>query len=174
MGGGFGAGPLLLQELLQQLELMQEGRVIFAHVCIHQCLQGPAKKEPIRAAVPMHQIRYDAKHDIVKCPRGKILRSKRPPKYGRLLYSRAKDCRRCSLASICVSRGRANQVIVIGHDYPALLRTRRRKNRWSAEDKLLYERHRWRSDHITARLKRGTDYPEPSAEAYKTCGFRPS
>ena len=106
----------------------------------------PAKKEPIRAAVPMRRFRYDAMHDLVKCPRGKILRPKRPLKYGRFFYSRAKDCRRCTLASTCVSKGRENRVVVVGDDYPALLRARRRKERWSAEDRRLYARHRWRSE----------------------------
>jgi hypothetical protein len=36
--------------------------------------------------------------------------------------------------------------LVISHDYPALLRARRRRDRWSAEDQRLYQRHRWRSE----------------------------
>jgi hypothetical protein len=35
---------------------------------------------------------------------------------------------------------------VIVHDYPALLRARRRRERWSEEDDRLYRRHRWRSE----------------------------
>jgi Transposase DDE domain len=35
---------------------------------------------------------------------------------------------------------------VVGDDYPALLRARRRRERWSAEDRRLYQRHRWRSE----------------------------
>ena len=35
---------------------------------------------------------------------------------------------------------------VSGHDYPALLRARRRRERWSEEDQRLYRRHRWRSE----------------------------
>jgi Transposase DDE domain len=31
----------------------------------------PTKAEPIRSAVPLRRFRYDAKYDIVKCPRGK-------------------------------------------------------------------------------------------------------
>lgn len=34
----------------------------------------PAKKEGFRSRVPPSRFRYDARHDIVKCPRGKILR----------------------------------------------------------------------------------------------------
>ena len=31
----------------------------------------PAKAEPIRSPVPLRRFRYDARHDIVKCPRGR-------------------------------------------------------------------------------------------------------
>ena len=68
----------------------------------------PAKAEPIRSRVPMRRFRYDAKHDILKCPKGRILRPKRPLKYGRFFYSRAKDCARCPLKVDCLSKGRAN------------------------------------------------------------------
>jgi transposase len=106
----------------------------------------PAKAEPIRSPVPLRRFRYDARNDIVRCPRGKILRPTRRVEHGRLFYSRAKDCARCSLASLCLSRGRANKAVVISDDYPALLRARRRRERWSDEDRRLYQRHRWRSE----------------------------
>ena len=105
----------------------------------------PAKAEPIRSRVPMRRFRYDAKHDILKCPRGRILTPKRPLKYGRFFYSKAKDCARCTLRSDCLSKGRANKAVV-GDDYPALVRARRRRERWSDEDRRLYQRHRWRSE----------------------------
>ena len=106
----------------------------------------PAKAEPIRSPVPMRRFRYDARHDILKCPRQKLLHPKRPLKYGRFLYSRARDCTGCDLASLCLSKGRANKAVVVGNDYPALLRARRRRERWSQEDQRLYQRHRWRSE----------------------------
>jgi len=37
----------------------------------------------------MRRFRYDAKHDILKCPKGRFLRPERPLKYGRFFYSRA-------------------------------------------------------------------------------------
>jgi transposase len=106
----------------------------------------PTKAEPIRSSVPLRRFRYDAKNDVVKCPRGKVLRPARPIKHGRFFYSRAKDCARCPLASACLSRGRLNKAVVISDHYPALLRARRRRERWSAEDRRLYQRHRWRSE----------------------------
>jgi len=96
--------------------------------------------------VPLRRFRYDAKNDIVKCPRGKVLRAGSPVAHGRFFYARKRDCHRCSLASICLSKGRTSKGVVIGHDYPALLRARRRRERWSKEDQQLYQRHRWRSE----------------------------
>ena len=81
----------------------------------------------------------------MKCPTGRILRPARPIKHGRFFYSKAKDCARCMLKGECPSKGRVNKAVVVGDDYPALLRARRRRERWSAEDRRLYQRHRWRS-----------------------------
>jgi transposase len=106
----------------------------------------PAKAEPIKSRVPLRRFRYDAKHDILKCPRGRILPPARPIKHGRFFYSKAKDCARCPLKGDCLSKGRVNKAVVVGNDYPALLRARRRRERWSTEDRRLYQRHRWRSE----------------------------
>jgi hypothetical protein len=50
-----------------------------------------------------------------------------------------------------------NRAVVIGDDYPALLRARRRRERWTDEDRRLYQRHRWRSEgyHGEAKTWRG-------------------
>ncbi|MCJ8521060.1 transposase [Pseudorhizobium tarimense] len=106
----------------------------------------PTKAEPIRSPVPMRRFRYDAKNDTLKCPRGKTLRPTRPVKHGRFFYSKAADCRGCGLARLCLSKGRANKAVVVGDDYPALLRARRRREKWTEEDRRLYQRHRWRSE----------------------------
>ncbi len=106
----------------------------------------PAKADPSRTAVPIRRFRYDPKNDILKCPRGKILRPQRQTPHGRFFYSKAKDCRRCSLANLCLSKGRVNKAVVISDHYPALLRARRRRDGWSDEDRTLYRRHRWRSE----------------------------
>jgi hypothetical protein len=106
----------------------------------------PAKAEPIRSPVPLRRFRYDAKLDLLRCPRGKILRPTRRIEHGRFFYSKARDCSRCSLASLCLSKGRANKAVVVSDDHPALLRARRRRLRWSEADRRLYQRHRWRSE----------------------------
>ncbi|WIW50526.1 IS1182 family transposase (plasmid) [Bradyrhizobium sp. 62B] len=113
----------------------------------------PAKAEPIKSRVPLRRFRYDAKNDILKCPRGRILRPARPIKHGRFFYSKAKDCTRCPLKGDCLSKGRVNKAVVVGDHYPALLRPRRRRERWSKQDRHLYQRHRWRSEGLHGEAK---------------------
>ena len=107
----------------------------------------PTKAEPIRSKVPLRRFRYDAQHDLVKCPRGKVLRpNKAKIDHGRFFASKARDCRGCDLAALCLSPSRVTKSLVIVHDYPALLRARRRRERWSEDDDRLYRRHRWRAE----------------------------
>ena len=82
-------------------------------------------------------------------------------KHGRFFYSRAVDCKGCDLAALCLSKGRANKAVVAGDDYPALLRARRRRDRWTDEDRRLYQRHRWRSEgyHGEAKTWHGLHVP---------------
>ena len=113
----------------------------------------PTKAEPIRSPVPMRRFRYDAKHDILKCPRGKVLKAGRAVKHGRFFTSRAKDCKRCDLRSLCLSGGRSNKAVVLGDNYPALLRARRRREHWSDRDRELYVRHRWKVEGLHGEAK---------------------
>lgn len=106
----------------------------------------PAKKEPIRSRVPLRRFRFDARHDILRCPQGRILRPQRAVEHGRYFYSKAAECRTCPMRDDCLSKGRVNKAVVVSDNHPALLRARRRRERWSAEDARLYQRHRWRSE----------------------------
>ena len=106
----------------------------------------PARKDPSRSPVPLRRFRYDAKNDILKCPRRKPLRLLRITERGRFFHSRTSDCARCPLKSGRLPKTRINKEVVLPHDYPALLRARRRHARWSEHDRRLYQRHLWRSE----------------------------
>jgi transposase len=113
----------------------------------------PPKAEPIRSPVPLRRFHYDARHDVLKCPRGRVLKAGRRVKHGRFFTSRAKDCRRCDLARLCLSGKRTNKAVVVGDDYPALLRARRQRQRWGKQEKTIYTRHRWRVEGIHGEAK---------------------
>ena len=106
----------------------------------------PARRDPSRSRVPLRRFRYDARNDVVKCPRGKTLRRVRKRGRGRFFHSRTRDCAGCPLRSACLPPSGTKRQIVIPHDYPALLRARRRHARWSGEERRMYQRHRWRSE----------------------------
>ena len=105
----------------------------------------PVRKDPSRSRVPLRRFRYDARNDILKCPRGKILRLLRVTGRGRFFSSRTSDCTRGPLKGDCLPKTRINKEVVIPHDYQALIRARRRHARWSEDDRRLYRRHLWRS-----------------------------
>ncbi len=107
----------------------------------------PAKREPTRSRVPACRFRYDERNNIVKCPRGKALRPGQPFKDGQMrFHARTRDCAGCPPGGDCVPGSRNRKTVVISADHPALLRARRRRLRWSEEDRRLYRRHRWRSE----------------------------
>ena len=106
----------------------------------------PTRRDPSRSRVPLRRFRYDARRHLVKCPHARILRPVRHLKRGQVFLSRVSDCARCPLKADCLPATRINQEVVIPHDYPALLRARRRRARWSANDRRLYQRHLWRSE----------------------------
>jgi transposase len=108
----------------------------------------PAKAEQRPGKViPTRRFKLDPRHNIVRCPRGRVLRPKGKPSKGFQYYhARAKDCGPCPLRARCVSPSRHARVVVFNLDHPSLLRARRRRLRWSEEDDRLYRRHRWRSE----------------------------
>jgi transposase len=106
----------------------------------------PAKADPMRSAVPLRRFKFNPRTDTVKCPQGKILSPGKVHGHGRFFTARVHDCRSCPLATRCLPKGRTARTVMISTDYPALLRARRRRDRWSAEDQRLYRRHRWRSE----------------------------
>jgi IS5 family transposase len=114
----------------------------------------PAKAElQSRSRVPGRRFKYDARHKVVRCPRGKILR-RSSYTGGRWYYrSRTEDCRDCPLKSRCLSPGVKRRSIIIGDDHAALLRARRRRHKQDRDFALAYQRHRWRSEGVNAELK---------------------
>ena len=105
----------------------------------------PAKKEPSQSRVPLRLFRYDARNDIVKCPRGKTLSPRRDTERGRYYRSRTRDCAGCALLD-CLPKAWSSKVVLVPYAYPALLRARRRHARWGEEERRMHQRHMWRSE----------------------------
>ena len=78
----------------------------------------PVRTDPFRSRAPLRRFRYDAKNDILKCPRGKVMRFLQVTGRGRFFSSRISDCARSSLRDVCLSSTLINNQAVIPHDYP--------------------------------------------------------
>jgi len=109
---------------------------------IEAIVPTPREAAPRTGRLPRRRFKYDAKHDIVRCPRKKILRPGARSKNGRIYRARSSDCRRCPLRDRCISTtAKARTVRVVDHA-PALLRARRRRARWGPREWAIYNRHR--------------------------------
>jgi transposase len=115
----------------------------------------PAKKEWCnKNVIPLRRFKYDAKHGIVHCPRGKILRKSWKNKHGWYYRSQCSDCNKCSIRDRCLSPNASNRrSVVISDSYEALLRARRLKDKWPVGMKKLYSRHRWRVEGVNSEAK---------------------
>lgn len=117
----------------------------------------PAKAEPRPGKViPTRRFKFDARHNLVRCPRGKILRPKGKKLHRgafQYFHASAKDCRGCPLRARCVSPSRHARVVVFNVNHPSLLRARRKRLRWGSHERWLYRRHRWRVEGVHGEAK---------------------
>ena len=112
----------------------------------------PQRTRP--AAVPLERFKYDAKHDLVRCPRSRPLRpaAARYAK-GRFYRARPSDCQACPLKGLCLSKTVKARSVMINVGYEALLRARRRHRRRLPEDRIAYGRHRFRVEGVHGEAK---------------------
>jgi len=103
--------------------------------------------------IPLHRFKYAAKHDIVRCPRKKILHKTSRCKHGRYYKTATADCNACSLRNRCLSPKVNRRTVVISDTYPELLRARRKRSKWRSKDYWLYARHRWIVEGVNAEAK---------------------
>lgn len=114
----------------------------------------PPQREAVRrGCIPLRRFRYDAKHHRVTCPRGKVLWPGSRTDQGTWYRARPCDCARCPLRPRCFGASVQRRQVFIREGYEALLRARRRRQRWSAEEQERYQRHRWRVEGIHGEAK---------------------
>jgi transposase len=151
------------QQLMQQLERVEEatGRHVetvtadagYAHSRNYVVLEErktkavipPQRQHKKPKHIPLVRFKYDGKHQIVRCPGGKVLtRRGYHQKMGGYLYrSHAQDCCGCRLRARCFSASVKARRVFIRDGYEALLRARRARARWDLETQRQYQRHRW-------------------------------
>jgi IS5 family transposase len=118
-----------------------------------EALIPPKRVWSNKKVIPLHQFKYDAKHEVVKCPWKKPLHRTSRCKHGWYYKSTSSDCHRCPDRDRCLSPAVNRRTVVISETYPELLRARRRRERWTNDSYRLYTRHRWRVEGVHAEGK---------------------
>ena len=111
---------------------------------------------PVRtraAKVPLSRFKYDARHDLLRCPKGKHLRRGTRTAKGAIYRAKAADCKGCVLASDCRSKNSSARSVTVTDGYPALLRARRRYAKKLAVDRAAYHSHRFRVEGVHGEAK---------------------
>jgi hypothetical protein len=111
----------------------------------------PVRTRP--AKVPLSRFKYDARHDLLRCPKGKHLHRGTKTAKGAVYRSKAVDCKGCALASDCLSGKTSARSVTLTDGYPALLRARRRYRRKLASDRAAYHAHRFRVEGVHGEAK---------------------
>jgi transposase len=163
------------KELLGQLERVEQATgtkptVVtadsgYAHSCNYAALEDmkiealiPPQRERSKCAkIPARRFKYNAGHDIVKCPCGKTLRRASEGKNGWVYRASASDCGNCAFRQRCVSGTARTRSVLIVDGYEALLRARRRRHKWREREKALYNRHRFLAEgcHAEGKTRHG-------------------
>jgi transposase len=109
------------------------------------------RKSPQR--VPINRFKYDGKHQLVRCPVGKVLERSFKTSKGWIYKAAVRDCADCPLRERCVSPTAKSRTVLICPGYESLLRARRRYRMWDDDSVNAYQRHRWRVEGIHGEAK---------------------
>lgn len=107
--------------------------------------------------IPSSRFKYDARHDVLRCPGGNQLTRRTRGHNGFWYRAQARECAQCPLREDCLASTANSRSILIVDGYPALLRARRRHARRTDHDRELYRRHHWIVEgvHGTAKTQHG-------------------
>ncbi len=113
----------------------------------------PQRQRSNSKSIPLRQFKYDMKHDVVRCPAGRVLERRTRSTKGWIYVAKQRDCQACELRSRCLSRTMKRRTVQIVHDYPSLLRARRRYVMRDEEWRRRYRRHQFLVEGIHGEAK---------------------
>jgi len=163
------------KELIEQIERVEQmtGKKVekvtadaaYAHCSNFRALEErgtcaviPPQTEPrYPARIPLCRFKYDGKHQVVRCPTGRILRRTSRTENGWIYRALSKDCNACPLRVRCISAAAKVRIVLIVDSYESLLRARRRHRKKDMKNRQIYTRHRWLTEgvHDEAKTQHG-------------------
>jgi hypothetical protein len=113
------------------------------------------ERPPRSGVIPVRRFKLDARHNHVRCPRGRTLRPHGKPDADGFQAYRAtvKDCSACPLRARCFSPSMKRRAILLHKDHPALIRARRKHLAWGGREKAIYASHRGRVEGVHGEAK---------------------
>jgi IS5 family transposase len=113
---------------------------------IEAVVPAKAERAPRPGVIPVRRFKLDAKNNLVRCPRGRILKPHGKPDADGFQHYRAqvKDCAPCPLRASCFSARMKRRAILLHKNHPALIRARRKRLRWGLRERRIYASHRSR------------------------------
>ncbi|ACL61243.1 IS1182-like element ISMno32 family transposase [Methylobacterium nodulans] len=113
------------------------------------------ERPPRPGVIPVRRFKLDARHNRVRCPRGRTLRPHGKPDADGFQAYRAlvKDCTAYPLRPRCFSPTLKRRAILLHKDHPALIRARRKHRAWGPREKALYASHRGRVEGVHGEAK---------------------
>jgi transposase len=113
------------------------------------------ERPPRPGVIPVRRFKLDARHNHVRCPRGRTLRPHGKPDADGFQAYRAtvKDCSACPLRARCFSPSMKRRAILLHKDHPALIRARRKHLAWGGREKAIHASHRGRVEGVHGEAK---------------------
>lgn len=113
------------------------------------------ERPPRPGVIPVRRFKLDARHNHVRCPRGRTLRPHGKPDADGFQAYRAtvKDCSACPLRARCFSPSMKRRAILLHKDHPALIRARRKHLAWGGREKAISASHRGRVEGVHGEAK---------------------
>lgn len=125
-----------------------------------------------RGGMPAFRFKHDARHDVVRCPRGAKLRRCRENEEGVTYKARVSDCSRCPLQGRCVPAKSKVRSILIVHGHSALVRARRAQWRGEIRGTPMYSRRFFLAEGVFAWAKRQFGLARASRRGLWTVGIQ--
>jgi len=118
-----------------------------------EAIIAPERVGRAQGAVPGRRFKYDARHDVVRCPAGRVLRHRWFD--GERHHYRAETavCRRCRLRRACLAPSATARTARLLPGHSALVRARRRSARGDQIWRHQMARHRWQVEGVHGEAK---------------------
>lgn len=113
----------------------------------------PERVGRAQGAVPGRRFKYDARHDVVRCPGGRVLTHRSFDGERHHYRAEAAVCRRCRLRTACLAPSATARTVRLLPGHSALVRVRRRCARGDEQWRRQMGRHRWQVEGVHGEAK---------------------